>query len=168
MEFCQVHQRRSGCDLRLEGASPRLCRRLAPQSVGVATLLLKDEREQRQDSTLAVVVGSHDEDDVLDADDDDQRPDDQGENAVDVRGDGVQAVLEAFAQGVKGAGPDVPVNDAERENCEFCETAAARVSFYVSTDLCDLLRLYRPTAELVALTSEFPQAGTPLQGQYRP
>jgi hypothetical protein len=59
-------------------------------------------------------------------------------------------MLEAFPQGVQGAGADVAVNDAERENCEFCETAAARVSFYVSTDLRDLLRLYRPTAHLVA------------------
>jgi hypothetical protein len=50
-------------------------------------------------------------------------------------------MLEAFPQRIQGAGPDVPVNDAERENCEFCETAAARASFYVSADLCDLLRL---------------------------
>ena len=49
--------------------------------------------------------------------------------------------LEALAQGVQGAGADVAVNDAERENCEFCETAAARTGFYVSTDLRDLLRL---------------------------
>jgi hypothetical protein len=50
--------------------------------------------------------------------------------------------LEAFAEGVERTGADVPVNDAEREKCEFCETAAARVSFYVSADLRDLLRLY--------------------------
>jgi len=49
--------------------------------------------------------------------------------------------LEALPQGVKGAGADVAVDDAERENCEFCETAAARTGFYVSTDLRDLLRL---------------------------
>ena len=47
-------------------------------------------------------------------------------------------MLETFPEGIQGAGPDVPVNDAEREKCEFCETAAARVSFYVSADLRDL------------------------------
>jgi hypothetical protein len=51
--------------------------------------------------------------------------------------------LEAFAERIQGAGADVPIDDAEREKCEFCETAAARVSFYVSADLRDLLRLYR-------------------------
>ena len=58
--------------------------RLPAESVGVASLLLKDQRQQREDSALTVVVRSHDEDDVLDADDDYQRPDDQRQNAVDV------------------------------------------------------------------------------------
>jgi hypothetical protein len=41
------------------------------------------------------------------------------------------------------------------------------VSFYVCTDLRDLKRLFTPTVELVALTSEFPQASRALQGRYR-
>src|ERR1700686_5361259 len=143
---------------------------LAPERVRIAPLLLKNERQQRENSALAVVVRPHDEDDVLDADDDYQRPDDQRENAIDVVGRGSDAVLqlEALAQRVQRTGTDVAVDDAERENCEFCETAAARTRFYISTDLRDLLRFYGPTAQLVALTSEFPQAGRPLQGRYRP
>ena len=82
--------------------------------VRVAPLLLKNERQQRENSALAVVVRAHDENDVLDADDDYQRPDDQREDAVDVVGGWLDAVLEleAFAQRVKRTGTDVPVNDA--------------------------------------------------------
>jgi hypothetical protein len=46
--------------------------------------------------------------------------------------------FEALTQRVKGAGADVAVDDAQREECKFCETAAARTSFVVSTDLRDL------------------------------
>ena len=109
---------------------------------------LKYERYQREYSSLAPIVRAHHEHDVLDADDADQGPEDQGENAIYVAFGRGQPVLglEAFAQSVQRAGPDVAVYDAERENCEFCETAAARVIFYVSTDWGDLLRLYWPTA----------------------
>ena len=87
---------------------------LSPLGVGVAPLLLKNERQQRENSALAVVVRAHDENDVLDADDDYQRPDDQREDAVDVVGGWLDAVfeLEAFAQRVQGTGTDVPVDDA--------------------------------------------------------
>ena len=46
--------------------------------------------------------------------------------------------LEALAQRIQGAGADVSIDNAQREECEFCETAAARTSFGVSTDLRDL------------------------------
>ena len=46
--------------------------------------------------------------------------------------------FETLAECVKRAGADVAVDDAQREECEFCETAAARTSFEVSTDLRDL------------------------------
>jgi len=46
--------------------------------------------------------------------------------------------LEALAQRIKRAGADVAIDDAQREECKFCETAAARTSFEVSTDLRDL------------------------------
>jgi hypothetical protein len=50
--------------------------------------------------------------------------------------------VEALTQSVERAGPDVAVDDAEREESQFCETAAARMSFDVSTDLRDLKRLF--------------------------
>ena len=52
--------------------------------------------------------------------------------------------LEALTQSVKGTGADVAVDDAEREEGKFCETAAARTSFEVSADLRDLWRLFGP------------------------
>ena len=87
---------------------------LSAHGVRVAPLLLENERQQRENSALAVVIRAHDENDVLDADDDDQRPDDQREDAVDVVGSWLDAVfeLEAFAQRVEGTGTDVPVDDA--------------------------------------------------------
>src|SRR5450759_414140 len=87
---------------------------LAAQGVRVAPLLLKNERQQRENSALAIVVRPHDEDDVLDADDDYQRPDDQRQNAVDVFRRRSEAMLrfEALAQGIEGTGADVPINDA--------------------------------------------------------
>ena len=101
---------------------------------------LQDQRDEGENSTLTAVVRAHHEYDVLDADHADQRPENQRENAVDVCGRGCQAVfrLEAFTQCVKRARPDVTVDDTEREKSEFCETAAARMSFEVSTDLRDL------------------------------
>jgi hypothetical protein len=87
-----------------------------------------------------MIVRTHDNDDVLDADDSDQRPDDERENTVDVDWSGREPILglEAFSQCVKRAGAYVAVDDAQREKSEFCETAAARTSFQVSTDLRDL------------------------------
>ena len=112
----------------------------AAQRIGVASLLLEDERQQSEDSALAVVVRAHDEDDVLDADDDDQRPDDERQNSIDVGRNRRQAMLgfEALTQRVKRTGADVAIDDAQREECKFCETAAARTSLEVSTDLRDL------------------------------
>jgi hypothetical protein len=46
--------------------------------------------------------------------------------------------LEALTQRIQGACTDVAVDDAQREECEFCEAAAARTSFVVSADLRDL------------------------------
>jgi len=50
--------------------------------------------------------------------------------------------IEALAEGVERTRPDVAVDDAEGEKSQFCETAAARMSFDVSTDLRDLKRLF--------------------------
>jgi len=60
--------------------------------------------------------------------------------------------LEALAKGVKRTRPDVAIDDAEREEGQFCETAAGRVGFDVSladsvsfdgnADFRDLKRLF--------------------------
>ncbi len=42
------------------------------------------QRRQREDAALALVVGPHDDRDVLDRDDDQQRIDDQRQHAEDV------------------------------------------------------------------------------------
>jgi hypothetical protein len=59
--------------------------------------------------------------------------------------------FEALAQCVKWAGTDVAVDDAQREESEFCETAAARTSFLVSADLRDLIEVVQATVLLGCL-----------------
>ena len=99
----------------------------APPRVRRASLLLKDEREQREDSALAAVVGSHDEDDVLDRDDEAEEPDDQRQDAVDVgrrRRDRMLLRGEALLKRVQRARADVAVDDAERGQREDREALA--------------------------------------------
>jgi hypothetical protein len=86
---------------------------LAAKRVRIPPHLLKNEGQQRENSALAIVVRPHDENDVLDADDDYQRPDNKRENAIDVGRHWSEAMLqlEAFTQGIEGAGADVPIDD---------------------------------------------------------
>jgi hypothetical protein len=80
-----------------------------------------DKRHQGQDPALAVVVGPHDEQQVLDADDDDQRPENEREDTEDVRlGDGqfMAVATERLPEGVERAGADVAVHDPERAESE--------------------------------------------------
>ena len=73
------------------------------------------EREHRDQAALAVVVGAQDQHDVLDRDDDRQRPEHQRQHAVDVAfGERHVAVGEHFLQRVERAGADVAVDDADR------------------------------------------------------
>ena len=44
-----------------------------------------EQREEREDAALALVVGAHDEGEVLDDDDERERPEDEREDAEDVR-----------------------------------------------------------------------------------
>ena len=78
-------------------------------------LRLLGQRHQRQHAALAAVVGAHDEQHVLDGDDQDQRPQDQRQQAEHVlRRDGEAVRLaEAFLQRVERAGADVAVDDAD-------------------------------------------------------
>ncbi len=74
-----------------------------------------DQREEREDAAFAAVVGSHHEGEVLQGDDDEERPEDERENAVDVlgcRSDGV-GTMEAFSKSVERARPDVAVDHSE-------------------------------------------------------
>ena len=105
---------------------------------------LQDQRDEREDASFAAVVGTHDEHEILDAHDGDQRPEDQRENSVDVRLVSLESVLwlEALAYCVQRTGADVAVDDAQGGKSEFCETAAGRTSFDVGTDLRDLKKLF--------------------------
>ena len=102
-------------------------------------LLLQEQREQREDPALAAIVRPQDEGDVLDADDEDQRPDDEREDTDDVvvgRRDSVLR-LEALAEGVERAGPDVAVDDAQRGQGEQREAASrCRGMLRLEVQLC--------------------------------
>ena len=90
----------------------------------------RDERRQGQDAPFALVVRAHDDGDVLDRDDEQQRVDDQRQHAQDVvvrRRHRVRAE-ETLPHGVQRAGADVAVDDAERGECEGKQTAAVRRS----------------------------------------
>jgi len=78
-------------------------------------LLLKNQREQREHSAFASVICAQDEDQVFDTDDEDERPDNEGEHSVNIFRNCSQPVLrlEAFSEGIEWTRPDVPVDDSE-------------------------------------------------------
>ena len=87
----------------------------------------REQRGQREDAAFALVVGAHDDGDVLDRDDEQQRVDDQRQHAEDVlvrRRHGVRAE-EALAHRVERAGADVAVDDAERRERERKQCAVS-------------------------------------------
>ena len=76
---------------------------------------LGDERQQRKDAPFPIVIGAHHEQDVLDRNDQRERPEDEGQHAKHVvmgRGDSVDSV-EALAERVQRAGADVAIDDAD-------------------------------------------------------
>jgi hypothetical protein len=82
-------------------------------------LAMIDERGERQDAAFALVVGAHDEDEVLDDDDQRERPEEQRRHAQhvrrNVRADGdVLGVGQALAHRVERRRADVAVHHAER------------------------------------------------------
>jgi hypothetical protein len=86
------------------------------------------ECHERQRAALALVVGPHDEDDVLERDHNDQRPDEQGYNAdhLDTRRDAVlRRVVERFLQRVERAGADIAIDHADGAECQTGETCLA-------------------------------------------
>jgi hypothetical protein len=82
------------------------------------------EGEQREDPPLAVVVGAHDEREVLQRHDHRQRPEHERQNAEHVRRRGCETVGAGhrLAHRVERARPDVAEDDPEREQHQ----AAAR------------------------------------------
>ena len=81
-----------------------------------------------------MVVRAQQDRDVLQGNDDDQRPDDQRKNSVHVRGVGKQPVLglEALSECVERTRADVAVDYANREQSELRETASVWGSFGVA------------------------------------
>src|SRR5579863_2851793 len=81
--------------------------------------LRADQRQQCEDAALAVIVGTHDEDRVLDRDDDDQRPEDQRDHTEHRFGrDGACGArgLGGGVERIEGAGADVAEYDAHAGN----------------------------------------------------
>ncbi len=70
---------------------------------------------QGQDAAFSLVVGPHDQNQVFEGDDEDERPRDQGQDAIDMAGVELGGVfsVEAYAQCVEGAGADIAVDYAE-------------------------------------------------------
>ncbi len=70
-----------------------------------------------EDAAFTFIVGAEDADEVFDADEEDQGPEDERDDPEDVSAGGVDVVragwAEAFAQRVDGAGADVAEDDAE-------------------------------------------------------
>ena len=89
----------------------------------------RHERGEGDDPALAAVVRPHDEDEVLDRDDDDERPDEQREQPEDVLRRGRHAVraMQRLPHRVERAGADVAVHDAERGERDAPDSAAGRV-----------------------------------------
>ena len=74
-----------------------------------------EQREECDDAAFAAVVGLQDEDAVLDRDDDDEGPEDQGEDAQNGRGGQatVACGVRGFLERVKRAGSDIAKHDAQ-------------------------------------------------------
>ncbi len=79
----------------------------------------RGQRQHRDQTSLAVVVGAQDQHDVLDADDHRQRPEDHRQHAVDVgRRQRHVTVREDLLQGVQRAGTDIAIDHAHRAQRE--------------------------------------------------
>jgi hypothetical protein len=91
-------------------------------------LLLKYEREKREHSAFAAVIRAKNENQVFDADDEDESPDDKRKNSVDIfwcRGKAILR-LEALAEGVERTRPDVAIDDTEGYQSQLSESLSCR------------------------------------------
>jgi hypothetical protein len=74
---------------------------------------LLDQRNQRQRPAFPLIVGPHDQDDIFDADDQDQRPEQQRDDAHDIFAHKPVFACgpQRFPHGVKRACSDITVDD---------------------------------------------------------
>ena len=100
-----IEQRRGKNPQQHDPARPRLARNV-----------LIDEREKRQTAAFALVVGPHDDADVLDRDDDHHRPEHQADDAEHMQPVERQGVMpgEGIAHGVERAGADIAEHNPDR------------------------------------------------------
>jgi hypothetical protein len=91
--------------------------------VRVALLLLQNECNEGKDAAFPAIVSSEDENQILDADNEDERPHNEGQHPIHILRGGVEAVLglEALPQGVERARPDVAIDDTERNESQLFE-----------------------------------------------
>ena len=75
-----------------------------------------DQRQQRQDAALAVIVGAQDENDVFERHHQHQRPEDERDDAEDFGGCRAHGrwPLSATGKRIERAGADIAEDDAER------------------------------------------------------
>ena len=86
-----------------------------------------NDREQCEDSPLAVVIGTHDEDQIFDRHYKNQGPEHERQDSKQVRGDaGVLTPrgMQALFQGVERAGADVTEDDSKRAKSQGGQTGA--------------------------------------------
>src|SRR5438132_9016352 len=94
--------------------------RAAPAAVRGGAAVRDYERQQRQHAALAAIVGAHHDGEVLDTDDDRERPEDERQQAqygLWVRWTAGVA-SEALAKSVQRRRADVAVDDPEGPECE--------------------------------------------------
>ena len=90
------------------------------EAVGAPALCCRRHRQchEREDASLTPVVRAQDEHQILDRDDENERPGGEGEDAEHVRRGRLDRVMaaEAFPERVQRARPDVPVDDPQGEH----------------------------------------------------
>src|SRR5689334_21073095 len=91
---------------------------LNTETAGVIMLSQKNravpEREQRQHAAFALVVRTHDDDDVLDRHRQDERPEDEREQPENARRIVRARCFHRFLEGVQRARADIAVDDTRR------------------------------------------------------
>ena len=102
-------------------------------AAGAGRALGKGQRHQCQDAPFTPVVRAQHDGQVFQRDDQQQRPEDQRQDAQDIRGRWRQRVraAKALAQRIEGAGADVTIHNSQRSQGQKCQVAACgRLRFH--------------------------------------